>query len=201
MKLWEALFVSLIGAALAQEQIAPPPLTEDQRKAQQLLKKTIEERQKNNPQLATNAPPKLTQAEMEQQYLAGKITARQFQQYLRQHPSAMPKMSADKEAEAFEMLRTLTGKTNAPAPTKAIPVPADAPAEPATPAITDVESKIQALEKLKEAREKASATNAPAAAPKTKREKLDALLKQLVEGKISDAEYKAQRAKLIAEPD
>ena len=52
VKVWEAIFVILIGAALAQGQ-APPQLTEDQRKAQELLKKTIEERQKNHPQ--TNA--------------------------------------------------------------------------------------------------------------------------------------------------
>lgn len=196
MKVWEAIFVTLIGAAVAQEQ---PPLTEDQRKAQELLKKTIEERQKNNPALQTNAPaPRLTQAEIEQQYLTGKITAKQFQQYLRQQPTTKPQVSPEKQAEALQMLRTLTGKTNTPpAAAGKIIEPAS---EPANPAITDVESKIRELEKAKEAREKA--TNAPTGgAPKTKREKLDALLKQFVEGKISDAEYKERRAKLIAEPD
>jgi len=200
VKLWEAIFVMLIGAAVAQEQ---PPLTEDQRKAQELLKKTVEDRQKHQAAVS-NAAPRLTQAEMEQQYLAGKITAKQFQQYLRQQPSVAgkPQMSPEKQVEALQMLRALTSKTNTPsAPTaggqgKVIePVP-----EPANPAITDVESKIQALEKAKQARE--SATNSPATAvPKTKREKLDALLKQFVDGKISDAEYKQQRAKLIAEPE
>lgn len=192
MKVWEAIFVTLIGAAVAQEQ---PPLTEDQRKAQELLKKTVEERQKN--QAATNALPRLTQAEMEQQYLAGKITAKQFQQYLRQQPSTKPQLPPEKQAEALQMLRTLTGKTNIP-PAAAGKV-VEPIAEPANPAITDVESRIQELEKAKQAREKM--TNAPTAAPKTKREKLDALLKQFVEGKISDAEYKQQRGKLIAEPD
>ena len=194
MKVWEAIFVMLIGAAMAQEQ-APPPLTEDQRKAQELLKKTIEERQKNNP---TNAAPRLTHAEMEQQYLAGKITAKQFQQYLRQQPTTKPQLSPEKQAEALQMLRALTGKTNTP-PAAIGKVIENTP-EPATPAITDVETKIRELEKAKEAREKA--TNAPTSgAPKTKREKLDALLKQFVEGKISDVEYKQQRAKLISEPD
>lgn len=192
MKVWETIFVTLIGAAVAQEQ---PPLTEDQRKAQELLKKTVEERQKN--QAATNATPRLTQAEMEQQYLAGKITAKQFQQYLRQQPSAKPQLPPEKQAEALQMLRTLTGKTNTP-PAAAGKV-IEPIAEPANPAITDVEAKIRELEKAKQAREKS--TNAPGAEPKTKREKLDALLKQFVEGKISDAEYKQQRAKLIAQPD
>lgn len=96
------------------------------------------------------------------------------------------------------MLRTLTGKTNTP-PAAAGKVIEPA-SEPANPAITDVESKIRELEQAKAAREKA--TNAPpASAPKTKREKLDALLKQFVEGKISDTEYKERRAKLITEPD
>ena len=205
MKVWEAIFVTLIGAALAQGQ-APAPLTEDQRKAQELLKKTVEERQKNNPAAQTNVGSRLTQAEMEQQYLAGKITAKQFQQYLRQQPPGRPQLSAEQQSQAVQMLRTLTGKTNAPAavgrPAPAPNAQTDAPAEPVSPAIVDVEGKIRELEKLKEAREKAGTTNAPTAgAPKTKRERLDALLKQFVEGKISDAEYKQQRAKLIAEPD
>ena len=196
MKVWEAVFVTLIGAAVAQEQ---PPLTEDQRKAQELLKKTIEERQKNNPAPPANAPAhRLTQAEIEQQYLAGKITAKQFQQYLRQQPTTKPQVSPEKQAEALQMLRTLTGKTNTP-PAAAGKI-IEPVAEPANPAITDVETKIQELEKAKAAREKN--TNAPtASAPKTKREKLDALLKQFVDGKISDAEYKERRAKLISEPD
>lgn len=207
MKVWEAIFVTLLGAAFADQ---PPPaqLTEDQRKAQELLKKTVEERQRASAQAQTNVVPRLTQAEMEQQYIAGKITAKQFQQYLRQQPATRPQLSPEKQAEALNMLRTLTGKTNTPPPAdvgKAAAAPKSEnppPGEPATPAIVDVESKIRELEKLKEAREKASGTNAPAVSvPKTKREKLDALLKQFVEGKISEADYKAQRAKLIAEPD
>ena len=195
VKLWEAIFVMLIGAAVAQEQ---PPLTDDQRKAQELLKKTIDERQKSQPTAQTNSLPRLTQAEMEQQYLTGKITAKQFQQYLRQQPTTKPQLPPEKQAEALQMLRALTGKTNTPSAAAGKVV--EPIAEPANPAITDVETKIRELEKAKEAREKG--TNAPTAgAPKTKREKLDALLKQFLEGKVSDAEYKEQRAKLIAEPD
>jgi len=201
VKVWEAICVTLIGAALAQGQ-APPQLTEDQRKAQELLKQKVEERQKKNPAAQTNASVQLTQAEMEQQYLTGKITAKQFQQYLRQQPAAKPQMSVEKQVQALQMLRALTGKTNTPpeAAGKGISAQGDAAPEPANPAIVDVEGRIRELEKLKEAREKG--TNAPAATvPKTKREKLDALLKQFVDGKIADAEYKDQRAKIIAGPD
>ena len=124
---------------------------------------------------------------------------------MREQPGNRQQISPEKQAEALQILRTLTGKTNAPPPAGGRPgaVATEAPPiEPATPAITDVEGKIRELEKLKEAREKANTTNAPAAsAPKTKREKLDALLKQFVDGKVSDADYKAQRQKIIAEPD
>jgi hypothetical protein len=199
VKVWEAIFVTLIGAALAQGQAPPPELTEDQRKAQELLRQKVEERQKKNASAQTNAV-QLTQAEVEQQYLAGKITAKQFQQYLRQQPAAKPKMSAEQQVQALQMLRALTGKTNTPVAEKGASAPVDVAAEPANPAIVDVEGRIRELEKLKEAREKG--TNAPTATVlKTKREKLDALLKQFVDGKISDAEYKEQRAKIIAGPD
>lgn len=198
------LLILTLAAAIAIAAFAQTPqLTEDQRKAQDLLRQTIEERQRKNPQ--TNTAPRLTHAEIEQQYLAGKITARQFQQFLRQQPPGT-RMSPEQHDKALEMLRALTGKTNAPS--SAAPAPAgktpgaksDSAPEPATPEIVDVEGKIRELERLKEAREKS--TNAPAAAtPKTKREKLDALLKQLVDGKITDAEYKEQRNKIIAGPD
>ncbi len=62
------------------------------------------------------------------------------------------------------------------------------------------------LLRLKAARENtnlpnAATNNANAPAPKTKRERLDALLKLYIDGKLSDAEYKEKRAKLISEPD
>jgi len=196
VKVWEAIFVMMIGAAVAQEQ---PPLTEDQRKAQELLKKTVEERQKNQPPAQTNVPPRLTQAEIEQQYLSGKITAKQFQQYLRQQPPTKPQLTPEKQAEALQILRALTSKTNTPPAAAAAGKVVEPVAEPGNPAITDVEAKIRELEKAKQARE--TSTNAPSATPKTKREKLDLLLKQFVEGKISEEDYKQQRAKVIAGPD
>jgi len=207
-----AILIWVVAAVAAHGQA--PPLTEEQRKAQELLRQTVEERQKKAqsapapaPVSQTNAVVQMTQAEMEQQYLAGKITAKQFQQYLRQQPSFGTRMTPEQQNKAVDLLRTLTGKTNPPptaatatkgAATKPEPAP-----EPATPEIVDVEGKIKELERLKEAREKSQVTNAPAAAtaPKTKREKLDALLKQFVDGKLSEAEYKEQRKKIITGPD
>ena len=61
---------------------------------------------------------------------------------------------------------------------------------------------LDQLIRAQEAREK-EATNkvSTTTGPKTKRQKLDDLLKQLVEGKISDEDYKAQREKILAEPE
>ena len=46
-----------------------------------------------------------------------------------------------------------------------------------------------------------SATNTLAAGPKTQRQKLDDLLRLYIDGKITDAEYKERREKVIGEPD
>ena len=195
----------------------------------------------------TNAPPRRqpTIAELERAYLDGRITAKEFQQYLKevqQHPqaatppratapqpavqprpaTASASTNADPNARALELLRKLTGKTNEPpavvrgsvpqpnsppAIGKASPPtvqPANPPAEVANPAISDAESKLNELLKMKEAREKAakSGTNAPASsAPKTKRQRLDDLLKQFIDGRLTEPEYKQRREKIIAEPD
>ena len=176
------------------------------------------------------APRPLTLPELEQLYLAGRITAKEFQQHLKevkvQSPQARPTMAAgatnqptpvhprgaatsDQQARALEMLRKVTGKTNDPVtiPTPqtnaAVPTPAPPP-DVADPAIKDVETKMNELLRLKEAREKAAkpATNAPASnAPKTKRQRLDDLLKQFIDGKMTEAEYKQRREKIVGEPE
>jgi len=175
-------------------------------------------------------PPTL--AEVERMYLDGKITAKEFQQYLKQLPPQQPpaaqpqpqpapatqpasqpaSTNANPQDRALEMLRVLTGKTPAP-PRTGQPQDTNAPpltagqvtepplANPSNPDLTDVEAKMNELERLKIAREKA-ATNAPAVTgPKTKRQRLDELLKQFIENKIPEAEYKQKREKIIAEPD
>ena len=68
---------------------------------------------------------------------------------------------------------------------------------------------MEELQRLKEAREQALLTNAVTAtnvvakpaAPQTKRERMNDLLRLLIDGKISDADYQEKRAKIVAEPD
>lgn len=72
--------------------------------------------------------------------------------------------------------------------------------------ISDVEARLDEMLKQKEAREKAALTNAAStnkvsATPQTKRQRLDALLKQMIDGQITGAEYNERRAKIVAEPD
>jgi hypothetical protein len=145
---------------------------------------------------ATVAPmatpkPELSFAEMEQMYLDGKITAKQFQKYLQDH-TAPPVTAA------------LARDTGTP-PALPPPVPANAEASTTTPAgqtvLTDVDKKLDDLLRAKAEREKSATNNAAPAGPKTKRQRLDEILKQLVDGKISDEEYKAKREKILAEPN
>ena len=73
--------------------------------------------------------------------------------------------------------------------------------------LSEVEARIDEMLRKKAEREKAAVntaaptTNSPAKTPLTKRQRMDALLKQMIDGKISEADYSAQRAKLLAEPD
>lgn len=94
-----------------------------------------------------------------------------------------------------------------PVPAATVPPPV---AEPTAQQkkISEVESRIDEMLRQKAEREKTALTNAaPNAAtiapgaPLNKRQRMDALLKQLVEGKISDTEYHEKRNKLLAEPD
>ena len=78
--------------------------------------------------------------------------------------------------------------------------------EPEQKALADVEAKIDEILARRDALQQAaktnvSSTNAAPAGPMTKRQKMDALLRQLIQGKITEAEYNAQREKLLALPD
>lgn len=133
-------------------------------------------------------------AALERQYLEGKLSARQYQKALAELDRAnkAPVVTASPKAS--------TG-----------PQPALEPVIPTAPPkqtekqkkVSDVESKLDAMIKEKEARDRAAQTNAPAApGPKaTKRERLDFLLKQVVAGKLGDEEYKKEREKILAEPE
>ncbi len=60
------------------------------------------------------------------------------------------------------------------------------------------------LIKAKAARDKAATNTPPRTAtvgPKTKREKLNDLLRLYIEGKISETELNERRGKVLAEPD
>lgn len=97
--------------------------------------------------------------------------------------------------------RTNTPSRRAPTPT---PAPAVAVRQhPDQAALSEVEKKMDELIKAKAARDATNAahtaTNAAAAGPKTQRQRLDELLRLYIEGKVSEAEYKERREKIIAE--
>ena len=162
---------------------------------------------------STNMVRQLTLAEVERQYLDGKITARDFQKFLQTHRSrprpAQPVVAVTNEVHlrALAMLHStkpnVAANREGPALTEPLPDPEGATNQAANAAvIQDVETKIDELIRLKEAREQGtntSSTNAPAG-NLTKRQRLDALLRLHIEGKLSDAEYKQRREKILLEP-
>ena len=233
-------FLILLGVAL----ITPPLLAQDsvedrQKKALEVLRRTIDEQQKSRgiaaPPSRTTPPPRRepTFAEIERQYLEGRITAKQFQRYLHDHkiepvptspsantaaPAPGPEL-ARKEAAKSNLNPSQAGaiahpgavaaRTNTLTSRAAAEVKLDKPeATPEQSALIEVEKKMDELLRLKAARDQAtnSASNATtnsagATAPKTKRQRLDDLLKSFIEGKIPEAEYQQKRAKVIAEPN
>jgi hypothetical protein len=179
-----------------------------------------------------SAPPSnqipMPLAELERQYLEGKISAKQYQRTLVQLKQEQ-QMRADEEnrARVLEALRqqqttrpsispkppaTLAVPQQAKpaktaAPTAAAPTPAVTPeVNPQQSKISEVEARIDEMIRQKAAREKAALTNAAAntnnvpSGPQTKRQRLDGLLKQYVEGALSEADYKEKRGKILAEP-
>jgi hypothetical protein len=146
------------------------------------------------------ADKKSAAAELERQFLNGKLTARQYQKAL---------------AELDQPSKPAAGQaasTSKPAPTT-LPSPSTSPgvAAPASPPqataeqkrVSEVEARIDEMIRQKEARERAAKTNAPPApgVKLSKRERLDFLLRQVVEGKLSDEQYKKEREKILAEPE
>ena len=106
-----------------------------------------------------------------------------------------------------EPAKAATPKTDTPVRarenTNAVPTPDEAARQKK---ISDVEARLDEMLRQKEAREKAALTNANAtnnisATPQTKRQRLDVLLKQMIDGKITNPEYNEKRAKIVAEPD
>lgn len=156
------------------------------------------------PPAALSGDKKAAAAELERQFLNGKLSARQYQKAL---------------AELENTSKSATGPATpvskpAPAPTPPKGTPGQVVVAPATPTptpqpaanqkhVSDVEARIDEMIRQKEAREQAAKTNSVAVpgVKSSKRERLDFLLRQVVEGKLSDAEYKKEREKILAEPD
>jgi hypothetical protein len=117
-------------------------------------------------------------------------------------PSAATNRATPESAKAATPPKTDT-PVRARESTNVIPSPDEAARQKK---ISEVETRLDEMLKLKEAREKTALTNAAAtnnisATPQTKRQRLDALLKQMIDGKITGAEYNEKRAKIVEEPD
>ena len=161
----------------------------------------------------TNALRRPTLAEIERQYLDGKISAREFQKFLQTY-RAQPRPAApvtgvtnDVHARALAVLHNakpnVAANPQGPALTEPLPDPAGATNEANAAVIQDVETKIDELIRLKQAREQPTNTTAistNAVTGVTKRQRLDSALRLYIEGKLSDAEYKKLREKILLEP-
>ena len=225
MTVWFAFTLSFAAVA---ELSAAVQTNDDQQKALELLHR-IEGRPgkspSNNTAPATTGLREPTFAEAEQLYLQGKITAKEFQQFLEGHKLDPAKLaSPSSQTQAVEVLRRELNKAEASRGKSAEPTSkpealsgsakqntdASPPAEQS--GLSELEQKMDELLRLKSAREKAAnatnavsniSTNAVAApqGPKTKRQRLDELLKLYIDGKIAGAEYNEKRGKLIADPN
>ena len=103
--------------------------------------------------------------------------------------------------------KTAPPKTAAPPAKRPVAAPPEAAPSPDQAAISEVEKKMDELIKAKAIRDQQatnmanSATNAAtASAPKTQRQKLDDLLRMYIEGKVTEAEYKERREKILTDP-
>lgn len=194
----------------------------------ELLRRVIAEQQKNPDKIiripaTTNAvPTKPTKADLEKQYLAGQLSAKQYQKALDQLEKDEQKRASELEKQRKREAQQAAKSAAAAAAAK----PADAKqattVKQSAPIVVtnaptgqtleqkklaDVEARIDEMLRKKADREKAalsnaaSPTNNTAKTPLTKRQRMDALLKQMIDGKISEADYAAQRSKLLAEPD
>ena len=194
-----------------------------------MLRRVIAEQQKNPDKIirspspgskgsSANTGPRLSRAELERQFLEGKITARQFQRAVEDlernpPPPSVPSEKEKNPAAAKDSANlALSPKAVSALPGKVITnQPSAAPSQPTEDALeqkalSDVEAKIDEIlarrvALAEAARTNAASTNAVPAGPLTKRQKLDGLLRQLIQGKITDQEYNAQREKIVAQPD
>ena len=169
-----------------------------QERIEELIKKALAEQDKKS---GTNtvSPLQTIYNDIERQYLAGELTARQFM-LINQELGLYARTNLDQRTLSVlpQQLRARALAETGPAVGTNVPPPS---AEDA--AFSDIEKKIDDLIVRNEKFQKSSATNTPppVVAPKTRREKLDQLLQLFVSDKITRQEYEAQRAKVLAEPD
>lgn len=180
-------------------------------RALQALRRSVVDPEANSPRTGTNAPgPATTLDALERQYLEGKLTARQY------HRSAL-EFRARNAASLAGVAAAATAPA-APAPATAAPTTAAAPAHPTADAaagtnradnapsldrLAAMEAEMDRIIQEKAARDKASTNQGPAApaAPKSKRDKLNELLRELIAGKISEDQYKVRWAQITAEKE
>jgi len=150
-------------------------------------------------------------AALERQFLERRLSERQYRKALadleRANTAPLPVNAREKAApETNSPKVTSSPKTS----TRGI-LPPSEPAAPATPPkptvkqqkVSEVETKLDEMIRQKQAREQGAQTNSvPAPGAKaTKRERLDFLLKQRIDGKITNEEYKKQWEKILTEPE
>jgi len=175
-----------------------------------LLRDTIStrERQYHRVPPVQPAPRMLTLNEMELLYLQNKITAREFQSFLREH---YPEIASPDSTSTPGAPIIVNDPRPAPLPGTAETGQDIMPAlSPEQAAISDLEKKMDDLLRLKAAREQAARTNSISGTednplmqpgPKTKRQRLDELLKLHIEGGISETEYRDKREKILFAPE
>ncbi len=219
------LWLAAVAVAMGQ---APVRGTNAHADAVELLRRVIKEQQQNPGRIVRTptvpgaavgsgtapAGPRPDRAELERQFLDGRITAKQFQRALEDleknpppppvpvKPAAVAKTGPKEPALSPKGVSNLPGRVITNAPTTVISTPEDAPEHKT---LSDVEAKIDAILARRQAQLEAAKTNANAASlpagPQTKRQKLDSLLRALIQGKMTEPEYNAAREKVMAQPD
>ncbi len=205
----KSIALGLAGAALIATAGAQSPARTNQvnPEAVEMLRKLIEQ-QKAQPDRILRVPATFTNAPAPAPTAVPETKRRKKESSTSSKTNTAPAAVAKPAKEKKEA--AVAKPTAAPAP--ATPTQAIAPAPAPVPTaeqkkLSDVEQRIDDLVRQKEARDKAvqaggnSKTNATPAGPLTKRQKLDALLKDYIDGRVSEADYHARRAKLVAEPD
>jgi hypothetical protein len=164
----------------------------------------------------TNTVRRPILAEIERAYLDGKISARDYQRFLHAYrpppvvTASAPEATNDVHARALEVLRNTAPNpaANPQGPAVTQPLAGSEPETGSTNAaeLQNVETKLDELIRKKEAREQGTnaspaSIDAALAALKTKRERLDFVLKLYIQDKLTDTEYKERREKILAAPE